>query len=145
MSRQLSGVIMIGLVMLSLAGASGCSGGSDEPPPANAQRISVSFGDSLSFDQTALTAQAGTPVLLTVKSTGGTDHDFTIEGMPGRDVKNVIQSGHGHAKAGAVIGHPKQNGEVMIRFTPLTPGTYEFFCSVIGHRDAGMKGTLTVT
>jgi uncharacterized cupredoxin-like copper-binding protein len=27
----------------------------------------------------------------------------------------------------------------------LKPGTYEFYCSVPGHEQAGMKGTLTVS
>ena len=26
----------------------------------------------------------------------------------------------------------------------LKPGTYEFYCPVPGHKEAGMKGTLTV-
>jgi uncharacterized cupredoxin-like copper-binding protein len=27
----------------------------------------------------------------------------------------------------------------------LKPGTYEYYCAVPGHKDAGMRGTLTVT
>jgi uncharacterized cupredoxin-like copper-binding protein len=27
----------------------------------------------------------------------------------------------------------------------LTAGTYEFYCTVDGHRDAGMEGTLTIS
>lgn len=29
--------------------------------------------------------------------------------------------------------------------TVATPGTYELLCTVPGHADAGMRGTLTVT
>ncbi len=31
-----------------------------------------------------------------------------------------------------------------IEFTPTKPGTYEFFCTVAGHKEAGMVGTLVV-
>lgn len=41
-----------------------------------------------------------------------------------------------------VDARPKTSatGEV----TPAAPGTYEFYCSIPGHREAGMKGTLVV-
>ena len=31
-----------------------------------------------------------------------------------------------------------------VRFTPIKPGEYAFFCGVGGHRDKGMVGTLVV-
>ncbi|MBI5715993.1 MAG: cupredoxin domain-containing protein, partial [Chloroflexi bacterium] len=31
-----------------------------------------------------------------------------------------------------------------LEFTPTKAGTYEFFCTVAGHKEAGMKGTLVV-
>jgi uncharacterized cupredoxin-like copper-binding protein len=33
----------------------------------------------------------------------------------------------------------------MIEFTPSQPGEYEFFCSVPGHKEAGMRGTMVVS
>jgi uncharacterized cupredoxin-like copper-binding protein len=32
----------------------------------------------------------------------------------------------------------------MLEFTPSKPGTYEFWCTVAGHKEAGMTGTLVV-
>ena len=31
-----------------------------------------------------------------------------------------------------------------VEFTPVNPGTYSYYCSVIGHRESGMVGTLIV-
>ena len=31
-----------------------------------------------------------------------------------------------------------------LQFTPSTPGTYQFICTVAGHKEAGMVGTLIV-
>jgi plastocyanin len=47
--------------------------------------------------------------------------------------------------AGVVIGHtPTFKGATKTLELTLKPGTYDFYCSVPGHRMAGMRGTLTV-
>lgn len=38
----------------------------------------------------------------------------------------------------------KGKTEGSVTFTPDKVGTFEYFCDVPGHREAGMKGTLTV-
>jgi uncharacterized cupredoxin-like copper-binding protein len=137
--------VLVGCAVL-LALAAGCTAGNDDDTvPPDAQRLTVTFGDALTFDPPVLTVQAGRPVVLTVRNTGGTDHDLAITGMPARDVKNKVEGGHGHPPGNVIVGHPKTNSEVTIRFTPTATGTYEFYCSVTGHREAGMKGTIIVT
>ena len=47
--------------------------------------------------------------------------------------------------AGIVVGHtPTFKGATKTLELTLKPGTYDFYCSVPGHRMAGMRGTLTV-
>ena len=53
-------------------------------------------------------------------------HDVTIEGNGASGGTDVI------------------TGSSTSTTIDLQPGTYTFFCSVDGHRDAGMEGTLTV-
>ncbi len=121
------------------------AGDAADEETAGAQRLTVTVGDSLAFDPPTLTVTAGKPVILTIRNIGNTDHDWTITGLPARDIKSAVQAGHGHPRTGEIVGHPKPKGEVTIRFTPTQPGTYEFYCSVPGHRQAGMQGLLQVT
>jgi plastocyanin len=47
---------------------------------------------------------------------------------------------------GNVLGQvqPFTDGKQSVQLTNLAPGEYTFYCTVPGHREAGMEGTLTV-
>jgi mono/diheme cytochrome c family protein len=77
-----------------------------------------------------VTKQAqGTPGSVTIesKNASSTPHNIAIEG-PGANAKGQVVQGGGVSK-------------ISVK---LKPGTYTFFCSVDGHRAAGMFGKLVV-
>jgi uncharacterized cupredoxin-like copper-binding protein len=84
----------------------------------------VSAGD-LFFDPNALTIPANTDVTITLTNGGGSQHDLY---QPDMDAQTPLLN-------------PGESGSVVIN---LPAGTYQFWCTVPGHRDAGMTGTLTV-
>ena len=53
-------------------------------------------------------------------------HDWMVEAIPNLDV----------------VARPGQTDDAPVR--PRPPGTYQVLCSVPGHAEAGMVGTLTV-
>jgi uncharacterized cupredoxin-like copper-binding protein len=119
-------------VVLVVVGA--CGGGSDksaadgkEKPAAEApagSKITVAAKE-FSFDPARLTLKAGQAATIVLRNNGSIEHDITI------------------SDAGFKLTVPGNNtGEKSV--TVAKPGTYEFHCSVAGHRDAGMKGELTV-
>jgi uncharacterized cupredoxin-like copper-binding protein len=138
---------VIGLMVLVVTGCSSDDGDADAP--ADAQRLSVTVGDSFAYDPVVLHVQAGKPVVLTVRNAGNTEHDFTIMDMPATGVKNAAKGGKGHdgghGSDTLIVGHPKVKDEVTIRFTPTRPGTYRFNCTLPGHQEQGMAGTIMVT
>jgi plastocyanin len=75
----------------------------------------------------------------------------TASAKPGKvtvDFKNPQSLTHDVAiedSSGKTVGQTELIGEGETSTTvDLKPGTYHFFCTVPGHREAGMEGTLTV-
>ncbi len=81
----------------------------------------------LEYNTKSLTAKAG-KVSIAFTNMAALMHNVTIESSSG-------------AKLGAT---PTFAGGSKTLSLTLKPGTYKFFCSVPGHRQAGMEGTLTV-
>ncbi|MBI4092756.1 MAG: cupredoxin domain-containing protein [Candidatus Kerfeldbacteria bacterium] len=87
---------------------------------------SVSMTD-YAFTPATITADLGKTVTVKVTNNGGLTHSFVINGLS-------VNSG---------LLAPGQSKTISIT-TPSSAGTFEYFCSVSGHKDLGMKGTLTV-
>ena len=81
----------------------------------------------LAFTTTEATAKAGT-VTIDFTNPQPLPHDVKIESSSGEEI-------------GGTETVSEDSGSATVN---LKPGTYTFYCSVPGHRDAGMEGTLTV-
>jgi uncharacterized cupredoxin-like copper-binding protein len=82
---------------------------------------------NLEFVQKSATAKAG-KVSLNFTNSSPVPHDVKIESSSGEEIGGT-----------EVISEGSDSAEVELK-----PGTYTFYCSVPGHRQAGMEGTLTV-
>jgi len=81
----------------------------------------------LAYTTTEATAKAG-QVTIDFDNPQSLTHDVAIEDSSGKEVG-----------ATELIADGSDSTTVNLK-----PGTYTFFCSVPGHREAGMEGTLTV-
>jgi plastocyanin len=97
------------------------------PAPAGALSLEANPEGQLKYNKTSLTAKAG-KVSIDFSNMSPLAHNVTVESAS-------------HKILGAV---PTFQGGSKTLTLDLKPGTYKFFCSVPGHRMAGMEGTLTV-
>lgn len=75
------------------------------------------------------------------------DGDLEIEPGPTRfQVENIGAVVHNLVFEGGPATPDLASGETaVLDFDNLTPGTYDIFCSIAGHREAGMEARLVVT
>jgi uncharacterized cupredoxin-like copper-binding protein len=123
-ASPIAGVLSIALVVLLTACASGSTESSAAAP--DTQQVTVTVGNAMSFDPSTIAVAAGQPVHLTLRNTGTMPHDFSLSEGVSQPVK--ITASGGQSASGT--------------FTIDAPGTYAFDCSMPGHAEAGMRGTI---
>jgi plastocyanin len=95
-------------------------------PAANRLELSAVPSGEFRFDEETLRARPGT-TSITMENPSPVQHNVSIEGS-------------GADEEGETVGE----GGTSTVTAELEPGRYTFYCSVPGHREGGMEGTLTV-
>jgi uncharacterized cupredoxin-like copper-binding protein len=128
-----------------------CGDGAEAEPTTE---LTVVGTDDLAFEPDAFTVPAGEEVTLELTSES-VEHDLVIEAAA--EVGHVGDEGHGdhgddengedHMEGDddLHVAHAEPGETVAATFQIDEPGTYEVYCSVPGHREAGMTATLEVT
>lgn len=134
--------VVIAALSLVLLGACGGSdgGNSDDAAPATessgteegargeegggGSEIVISARE-FAFDPKEISLEANRAYALVLKDVGAIEHDFSIDQPAVKIAATPTQVGRGELD--------------------LDAGSYAFYCSVPGHRQAGMEGTLTVS
>jgi plastocyanin len=127
-------------LLLTVVALAGCGGSSSSASETTTDETTTAAGGvettlelaadptgQLEFDKTTLEAPAGS-VTIVLTNDSSVPHNVAIEG-------NGVE----------VTSDTISNGETTKVTADLKPGTYTFECTIPGHEEAGMKGTLTVT
>ena len=115
--------IVVGAAATSLLAGQASAGGAgvaDAPTVAGVMTV-----EQIQFSDSALRLRSGDVLGLFVTNNDGIDHSFDIDSL---DI---------HVRLRA-------NSTTAISIRPTGVGNLEFYCSVPGHRDAGMIGTISV-
>ncbi|HEY4690709.1 MAG TPA: cupredoxin domain-containing protein [Anaerolineae bacterium] len=143
MSQRSAIVAMAVLAMLSLV-LSAC-GGSAAPATPEVKEIVVKVTE-FAFSPAEIRAKVGQPMRIMLQNDGAVLHDMSsidamVDMMQGEgashDMGNTASQMKMHVAAEA-------SQKATLEFKPTQAGTYEFFCSVAGHKEAGMVGKLIV-
>lgn len=94
--------------------------------PGGTLKLAASPTD-IAYDTTSLESKPG-KVTIDFNNPAPLEHDVAIEDEGGKQIADSELIAQGETSVS----------------TELAPGTYTFYCTVPGHREAGMEGTLTV-
>jgi uncharacterized cupredoxin-like copper-binding protein len=140
---------LLWLFVIIIGAACGGAGNVDsaETPVTD---LSLTASD-IAYDAESLEVVANRPVRLSLENAGVLEHDFTVRKIEVTGVhapeaaEDDHDMSHVEDELALHVAAPPNGGSNVLEFTPTEPGEYEFYCTVSGHKEAGMIGTLVVS
>jgi plastocyanin len=126
MTKRLLPVAVSLLATVAVAACGGGGSSSGGPPKGS---VVVKMTD-FKYDPNTITHAHGS-ITFFLENNGTSAHDLTIFDSSGKQI------------SGSELVQPGNDSSYTV--TLSTPGTYQFWCTQPGHKDAGMTGTLTIT
>ena len=125
--------LLLAMTLIALFVPTGCT---DSTPAIRTVTIRAF---ELGFEPSTVTIHRDESVQLIFLNDGILTHDLKVEGI----AMQLYQPDKSWVSGEiALQAEPKQ--QVVIVFTATAPGVYDFVCTAPGHKEAGMRGTLTV-
>jgi uncharacterized cupredoxin-like copper-binding protein len=131
--------------MVAMAAVTACGGGDGDDVSVD-REVVVRTDDALRFEPDEVRVRVGERVRLVADNSDGLQlHDFSVERIAAGEVE-VEGADHAHGDSSDYDLHvAAEAGERgVLFFVAQEPGEYRFFCSVTGHAEAGMTGTIIV-
>ncbi|CAB4982597.1 MAG: hypothetical protein F2877_02305 [Actinobacteria bacterium] len=119
-----SGILAAAMGLSACGGSTGGSGGYVQPTGPSLASIEIDSGN-LFFEPTKVEAPVGI-VKIWLKNTESGSHNLVISGVPG------------------FILEVNGDGDAQAKKVELKAGSFDFYCTLSGHRAAGMQGKLVV-
>jgi uncharacterized cupredoxin-like copper-binding protein len=126
-SNTTSSVLPASTATTTATTTTSAAGSNAAAPAGRSLTLEANPEGQLKYNKTSLSATAG-KVSIALTNSSPLEHNVTVESSSGK-ILGATATFKGGTKALAL---------------DLKPGTYKFFCTVPGHRQAGMEGTLTV-
>jgi len=109
--------------------------------------VKVSLGNEqgqLIFVPNEFKFSAGQKYKLVLNNFSPEKHYFTAKDFADASWTQKVQAGKVEVKGAIHELELKPEGEAEWVFIPEKQGTYELYCSIKGHKEAGMKGIITI-
>ena len=124
---RLAWLYVVACTLLALALAAACEDNQDIGETGLQPDGSyIIVGTEFAFEPATLEIPVNQETVIVFRNLGTVDHDLVIEDM------NVA------------TGTMRIGAEMTVRFTPAETGEFALICSIPGHPEAGMTGTISV-